>query len=140
VAQIKGELAAYPLFEYLAIAMTTRSFDISRSARGYRQTAAPLRGRISETVAVPYRSALDWFALAGLVQAGIRLGVCPDPDCRKFFIDAKRRGKKACSSACALRLRVRKHYDTLKANTRKYAAYKKRQAKLMRERRAAGLA
>ena len=38
------------------------------------------------------------------------------------------------------RLRVRKHYDTLKANTRKYAAYKKRQAKLMRERRAAGLA
>ena len=138
LGQINRELAAYPLFNYLCMALTTRAFNASwDDARGYRQSGAPLRGRISEQDATPYRPALDWLALAGLVQAGIRLGICPG--CGKFFVDAKRRGKAACSPTCGNRERARTHYEALKAKPRKYRTYLKKQRELMKTRRAAGL-
>jgi len=137
-AQIRRDLATYPLFEYLSLAFTVRSINASYGSRGYRESDAPLRGRISEQDATPYRAALDWFALARLIQNRTRLGICPV--CKHFFVDAKHRGKTACSIKCGNTLRARKRYDTLKSKPRKYLAYKKKQAKLMRARRAAGLA
>ena len=133
-AQIKKELAAYPLFVYLSLAFATRSANVSRGATRYKHTPAPLRGRIAEEQAEPYRAALDWFALAGLVQNRTRLGICPG--CDKFFVDAKHRGKTTCSSTCGSRLRARTRYKKLMANRRKYNAYLKKQAQIMRERRA----
>jgi hypothetical protein len=79
-----------------------------------------------------------WFCLGVLQHYKVKIGSCPV--CRKFFADPKGRGKSACSPKCANLNRARAHYEKLKANRRKYHAYLKKQADLMRARRAAGLA
>lgn len=84
--------------------------------------------------------AFDWFALLGLWERGIRLGLCPDPKCGRFFLDPKHRGKSACSRECASRIRARAYREKLKKSPRKLNRYRKRQRELMRQRRAAGLA
>lgn len=84
--------------------------------------------------------AFDWFALFGLWERGIRLGLCQDPECGRFFLDPKHRGKSVCSSKCGNRNRARAHREKLKKSPRKYRRYLNRQRELMRQRRADGLA
>ncbi len=135
--QIKREVGTYPLFAFLLRALTRRARTV-RS--GHPPAPATLRAAISEKDAAPYRAALDWLALAGLVQAGIRLGICPVSDCGKFFADVKHRGKAACSPKHAGQLRAQKHWEALTANEKEHKRYKRRQKLLMRKRRKAGLA
>ncbi len=82
----------------------------------------------------------DWLALTSMYRDHIQLKICPEPDCRRFFADAKRRGKSACSPEHANRQRARKHYAKLQTNKRKYRTYLKKQRDLMKARRAEGLA
>ncbi len=84
--------------------------------------------------------AYDWLALITMYRDHIRLSICPVSECRHFFADVKRRGKSACCPEHASRIRARTHYERLKAKPRKYAQYKRKQAKLMRDRRKKGLA
>ncbi len=130
--QIKREVGTYPLFAFLLRALTRRVVMV-RS--GHPPAPAPLRAAILEKDVAPYRAALDWLALAGLVQAGTRLGICPAPDCGKFFADVKHRGKAACSPKCASRIRFQAHYAKLSANprSRKYRQHLKRQREFMRD-------
>jgi hypothetical protein len=87
-----------------------------------------------------FRRAVDWLALACLHESHIRLSICPDSECQRFFADVRRRGKSACCPEHANRMRARKHLDRLKKKPRKYRRYLKNQAELMRARRKAGLA
>lgn len=84
--------------------------------------------------------ALHWVVLDLLSQKRIRLGICPETDCRRFYLDEKSKGKSACSPEHANRLRARTYLSQLKKSPRKYQRYLKRQRQLMRTRRAAGLA
>ncbi len=81
-----------------------------------------------------------WLALGILAAHKVRIGICSDSECREFFVDLKHRGKSACCPEHANRVRQRNHFEKLKKNERKYLAYKEKQAAVMRDRRAKGLA
>ncbi|MFA5028178.1 MAG: CGNR zinc finger domain-containing protein [Candidatus Methylomirabilota bacterium] len=119
----------------------------------YRQPMQDPTGRIFDTAKLAWKyfgpaigpdklkgPAYWWLALAMIEAHGIAIRRCPVEKCRRFFTDPKNRGKTACSPKCGSLMRARAHYEKIKSKPRTYHAYKKKQAALMRARRAAGLA
>lgn len=118
-----------------AVAIAGHRFDLSDSGRLHFGYFGPGIG--PHTLKGP---AHWWFNLLVLQAHGIPIRRCPVEKCGRFFADTGHRGKTVCSPKCGSVIRARAHYQKVKSKPRKYNLYLRKQAALMRDRRAAGLA